>query len=106
MAAIAGTVVVGRQPLGQYELVVIRTSAIGTAAADEWVAAATIGCSYIRAIIGSVVIGATTSTVGGGSFMKNAQGTGVAEGTNPGDLGVESTDAAINVLEITLLVTV
>jgi hypothetical protein len=34
--------------------------------------------------------------------MKNARGTGVAEGTNAGDLGIEITDAGINIIEITL----
>jgi hydrogenase maturation factor len=103
MAAVAGTVVVERQPMGQYEMVVVRTSALGTAAANEWIAAKTLRAGRIVAILGCVGIGATALT-GHPNFTKNAQGTGVAEGTNMGDLGVEVVGAGDNVLEITLLV--
>jgi hypothetical protein len=76
-----------------------RTSALGTAAADEWIAT---GLSWIDCVVGSAVIGATTSTVDN-AFQLNAQGTGVTEGTNAGDLGVEVTDAGINVIEVTVI---
>jgi hypothetical protein len=105
MAAVAALLVSGPNYVsdnrkGQVE-VTVRTVALGTAAADEWIAAATLGLSFIDSIVGCAVIGATTSTVAL-AFTKNAQGTGVAEGTNVGDLGIESTDAGINVVEITL----
>jgi hypothetical protein len=82
--------------------ITVRTSALGTAAADEWIPAATLGLSNIDAIVGTAVIGATTSTTPP-AFMKNAQGTGVAEGTNAGDLGIEITDAGINIIEVTVI---
>ena len=83
-------------------LVTVRTSALGTGAADEYIAAASLGMSFIHAVVGFSVLGATTSTVSP-SFELNARGTGVAEGTNDGDLGIESTDATINDVLVTVL---
>lgn len=99
MAVLTVTEVTDRLPVGNLVQKTFRTSALGTAAADEWIAT---GLSWIKAVVGLVVIGATTSTVSL-SVTKNAQGTGVAEGTNAGDLGIESTDAGIDVVEVTVL---
>jgi hypothetical protein len=86
-------------PIGDKVLLTVRTSALGTAQATEWIAT---GLQWIDRVLGVTVIGDTVSTVEP-SVQLNAQGTGVAEGTNAGDLGVETTDAGINVLEITVL---
>lgn len=99
MAVLTVTEVTDRLPVGNLVQKTFRTSALGTAAADEWIAT---GLSWIKAVVGLVVIGATTSTVAL-AVTKNAQGTGTAEGTNPGDLGIESTDAGIDVVEVTVL---
>jgi len=99
MAAVAHTEVTKRLPVGDRVMQTFRTSALGTAAADEWIAT---GLSWIDAVVGLVVIGATTSTVQN-SVVKNARGTGVAAGTNAGDLGIEVTDAGINVVEVTVI---
>jgi hypothetical protein len=99
MAAVAGAFRGERVHLGNYVLKTFRTSALGTAAADEWIAT---GLSWIDAVIGVVVIGATTSATSL-SVQKNARGTGVAEGTNPGDLGIETATAGTNVVEVTVV---
>jgi hypothetical protein len=99
MAVLTVTEPVKRLCVGDKILKTFRTSALGTASAVEWIST---GLSWIDAVIGIAVIGTTTSTVAL-AVTKNAQGTGVAEGTNPGDLGIESTDAGINVVEVTVL---
>jgi hypothetical protein len=81
--------------------VTVRTQTLGAAAADEWIPAATLGLSHIDAIVGNAVIGATQAAATC-CFMKNAQGTGVAEGTNEGDLGIEATDG-IDIVEVTVI---
>jgi hypothetical protein len=105
MAAVAATVLNNTRMISDnrrgLKEVTVRTVALGTGSAAEWIAAATLGLSWITSIVGVVVIGDTTST-SPLAFMKNAQGTGVAEGTNAGDLGIESTDAGINVVEVTV----
>ena len=83
-------------------LVTVRTSALATASATEWIAAADLGMSFLHAVVGFAILGATTSTVAP-SFELNAQGTDVAEGTNDGDLDIESTDAGINEMQVTVL---
>ena len=99
MAVVAHTKTTKRLPVGDRVQQTFRTSALGTAAADEWIAT---GLSFIEAVVGFAVLGATTSTVAL-AFEKNAQGTGVAGGTNPGDLGIETTDAGINDVEVTVI---
>jgi hypothetical protein len=105
MAAVAATVVVRhsrlRGPNSDKHQVTVRTSALGAASDVEWIAAATLGLSYIHAVVGHAVIGVTTPA-GGILFQKNAQGTSVAEGTNSGDLGIEAEDN-IDVVEVTLI---
>jgi hypothetical protein len=102
MAAVSATEITTRQPVGDLFLVTVRTSALGDNAADEWIAAASLRLSWIVAVIGVVPIGAAPFA-NTPSFMKNAQGTGVAEGTNAGDLGIEVEAAADNILEVTVL---
>jgi hypothetical protein len=102
MAAFASvTKVGGRIPVGQYFQQTLRVvSATGIAQAAEWIAKASIGLSEIVAVIGHSTLGTTDV---GCNFVMNAQGTGVAEGTNKGDLGVESTAALTNNLLVTVL---
>lgn len=99
MAVVAHTKMTRMLPVGDLVLLTIRTSALGTGSATEWVAT---GLQWIDRVLGVVVIGDTVSSVEP-SVHLNARGTVVAEGTNPGDLGIETTDAGINVLEITVL---
>ena len=99
MAVLSVTEETYRLPVGNLAMKTFRTSALGTAAADEWIAT---GLSEIIAVVGYAVLGTTTSTVAL-AFEINAQGTGVAEGTNMGDLGIESTDAGINEVMVTVL---
>lgn len=99
MAVLTTSRVGERLNLGSYVMMTIRTSAIGTAQAAEWVVT---GLGWIDAVIGVVVIGATTSATAL-SVQLNARGTGVAEGTNPGDLGIETATAGTNVVEITVV---
>lgn len=96
MAALTATFVTKRLPVGDLAQVTF-TCTTGAAAANEWVVT---GLSTISAIIGAVVTGADPqlSTL---NFVKNAQGTGVAEGTNHGDLGIESPTA--ETIEVTVL---
>jgi hypothetical protein len=81
--------------------ITVRTVALGAAAADEWIPAATLGLSWIDAIVGYAPIGTTAFTVIP-TFLKNAQGTGETEGGDAGDLGVECADGD-DVMEITVI---
>lgn len=67
----------------------------GVASATEWIAT---GLSDVIAVVGFAPLGTTLASM---NFVKNAQGTGVAENTNRGDLGVESS-AAIE-FEVTVI---
>ena len=99
MAAVAHTRLTKMLPVGDRVMQTYLTSALGTASGTEWIAT---GLSHIDRVLGVVVKGTTVSTVEPSVHM-NARGTDVAEGTNEGDLGIETTDAGINVLEITVL---
>lgn len=99
MAVVAHTNVTDRLPVGQYVMQTYETSALGTGAADEWIAT---GLTSIIAVVGCAVLGTTTSTTSV-AFEINAQGTGVAEDTNHGDLGIEVTDAGINQVQVTVI---
>lgn len=108
MAVLAVSQSSKRLPLGDRVLQTFRTSAIGAAAADEWIDTE---LSFIDAVLGYVALGAAgevitvhTGTVGvGANFVKNANGTGVAEGANPGSLGIEVAEGSTNVIEVTVL---
>lgn len=99
MAVVSHTEVTKRLPVGDRVMQTFRTSALGTGAADEWIAT---GLSWIDAIVGVAAIGTDPFTTLP-SFVKNAQGTGVSAGTNAGDLGIEVAAAGDNVLEVTVL---
>lgn len=92
MAVLAHTEVTKRLPIGDRVLQVFRVTP-GAAAADEWIAT---GLSWIDAVLGVTVKGttpwadvSTSADPVGYNAVYNAQGTGVAEGTNAGDLGIE-----------------
>ena len=79
-----------RLPLGDKFLVIGRSGTTGAGAADEWIPAAALGLNQIEEAWVQT-IGATATLT---AVVPNAQGTGVAEGTNPGDVGVESSAGA------------
>lgn len=99
MAAVSTTQVTHRLPVGDRVMQTFRTSALADNSASEWIAT---GLSWIEAVVGVVPIG-TAPFANAPSFVKNAQGTGVSAGTNPGDLGIEVEAAADNVLEVTVI---
>jgi hypothetical protein len=99
MAVVAHTEVTKRLPVGDRVQQTYRTSALGTGAADEWIAT---GLSWIDAVVGAVVIG-TAGDALTINCVKNARGTGVAAGTNAGDLGVEVSLVGTNVIEVTVI---
>jgi hypothetical protein len=74
-------------------------AAAGDNAADEWIAT---GLTSIIAVVGVAPIGATPF-LAAPSFQMNAQGTGVAVDTDPGDLGVEVEAAGDNTLHVTVI---
>jgi len=82
MAVLSHAAVTERLQIGNYAVQTFRATA-GAAAADEWIAT---GFTTIVAVLGYAVLGATDK---GMNFQPNARGTGVTEGTNPGDLGCE-----------------
>jgi hypothetical protein len=91
----------GRIPVGSFFQQTLRVvSATGVASAAEWITKAQIGLDSIVAVVGHATLGITDV---GCNFVMNAQGTGVAEGTNKGDLGVETTAALTNNLLVTVL---
>ncbi len=67
----------------------------GPGRALEWFVT---GYSSIVTVVGHAAQGTTVDRF---NFIKNARGTGVAEGTNPGDLGVEGFVGSIPV-EVTV----
>jgi len=101
MAALATiSKVGGRVRRGQFFEQTVRVGgATGIAQATEWIAKADIGLNEILGIVGFSVLGTTDIGV---NFVMNAQGTGVAAGTNRGDLGVETTAALTDGLLVTV----
>lgn len=99
MAVVASTKQTSRIPVGDRVMQTFRTSALGDNAADEWIAT---GLSLIDAVVGFAALG-TAPFTHAPTFVKNAQGTGVTAGTNPGDLGIEVEAAADNVIEVTVI---
>ena len=90
MAVITATQIGKRQPVGdQFEYVYL-VPVSNTAAADEWID------TPFQTILSAFTQVNTTSDRGV-NIVLNARGTGVAAGTNGGDLGIEAT-AATNVL--------
>jgi hypothetical protein len=86
-------------PNGQYKIVTYSVSATNAAATDEWIAT---GGEEVLCVVGCSVIGTvplTTTPV----FVKNANGTGVTAGANPGNLGVEFTDATDITVDLTVM---
>ena len=99
MAALSHTKTTPMIQMGDRVMQSFRITAVGTAAADEWIAT---GFSKIDAVIGVVLHGAD----GGAetpNFVLNAQGTANTEGAEPGDLGIEILDAATNDVEVTVI---
>lgn len=96
MAALSPTFLTARIPAGNLLDVTFRVAITNTGSADEWVVT---GLSSIEAIVGFAVIG-TVGVAITPNFRKNANGTGVAEGTNPGNLALEC--AALATLEVTV----
>lgn len=94
MAVLTATKIGDRRHDGRYVKQTFRVTT-GVAAADEWIAT---GFKQIVTVEGPFVHGAATSGI---NFVKNARGTGVAENTNAGDLGVEA--AAAVVVEVTVV---
>jgi len=89
MAAITDFTRVGdKRPSGRYFEQTYEIVVANSASATEWIAT---GFGTIVAIVGHAVLGTTDR---GCSFVRNAQGTGVTAGDNPGDLGIEATGAA------------
>ena len=90
MAVIASTEIGRRLPHGTEQ---VRTysldAATGVAAADEFI---NTGMSNIVAVVGWYDDG-TAGTADAPAFVLNAEGTGVAAGTNPGALGIETATA-------------
>lgn len=99
MAALSATELtpVGGLPIGNKLLKTFRVAIANAAAADEWIAT---GLGNIEAVVGAVAIG-TAADTGNLNVRKNAQGTGVAEDTNRGDLALEA--AAATTYEVTVL---
>lgn len=89
MAAIAITETF-KLPVGNLWMVGGQTAALSGGAADEWLARNDLG---LDEILGGTIcpLGATKGSV---NVVFNAQGTGVAAGTNKGDFGIESDVAA------------
>ena len=100
MAALSHVQKTAQIPMGDRVMVTFRVpSTIGTASAVEWIAT---GLKLIDCVVGfgpSGTAGWTEVPV----FMINAQGSGVTEGTNPGDLGVEVTQATHEDLTVTVI---
>lgn len=96
MAALTATKVGDRLPQGRYVQQTFNVTVVNAAAADEWFAT---GFKSIVAVLGFCALG--TAAAPAANFVKNAQGTGVAAGTNQGDLGIEA--AAGAVFEVTVL---
>ena len=99
MAVLGITKVTARIPVGNRVMQTFRTSALGTGSATEWIAT---GFSSIDAIVGQAVLG-TSGDVITPNFVINAQGTGVAAGVNPGDLGLEVSEAGTNAVLVTVI---
>lgn len=98
MAALTRTELVKRFTLGDRVLQTFRaTSGGGANAADEWIDT---GLSFIDAVVGVSVIGTATGVTH--AVVKNANGTGVTAGTNPGNLGVEFSGATAT-FEVTVI---
>ena len=90
MAELAATQVGDRLPVGREELRTFTVdAATGVAAADEWIET---GLKTILAVVGWYDDG-TAGTLDAPAFVLNAQGTGVAAGTNQGALGIETATA-------------
>lgn len=82
-----------------FDQVSFRTAATGIAAADEFFVT---GYTNVEAILSVVPVG--TAAVGV-SAVPNADGTGVTEGDDAGNIGVETTAAATGGVIVTALVT-
>lgn len=98
MAALTRVDEVKTLPIGDRVLKVVRaTSGAGANAADEWIDT---GLSTIDAVVSIQVLGTATGVTS--TAVRNARGTGVATGVNPGDLGVEFS-AATTLFSATVL---
>ncbi len=105
MAALTPTYKTGKLPVGHKVVRTIRASITSDAAADEWIDT---GLTELDGIIGWAFIGQVAPTQAGAAalevpvFRLNAQGTGVAEGTNGGDLAVEIASGDVTI-EVTVI---
>lgn len=101
MSVVAHTKETLRIPVGDRTMVTIRCSGIvAEDAGDEWLQT---GLSWIDAVVGYVLIGATTSTESF-TFVKNAKGTDETAGTagHEGCLGFETT-VDVDVFDVTVI---
>jgi hypothetical protein len=99
MAVVTCTEEILRIPLGDLVMITLRCSgAVAENATDEFLRT---GLSKITAIVGNVIIGATTST-SSFTFKKNAQGTAAAAVAENGALGFE-TAVDVDVFEVTVI---
>jgi hypothetical protein len=92
MAAIALLQPAKKVPFGNGWLVTGVTQTVGANQTTEWITAASLG---LRRIISAQVTSGRAAVATRVSAALNAQGTGVAEGTNLGDLGIRATSAAV-----------
>lgn len=89
MAALTATALTSKTPYGEYFERCFSVTVANANAADEWIVT---GFKTVIAVTG-VVRNGTAVGANLPAIVKNARGTGVAAGTNAGDLGIEG-DAA------------
>ena len=82
MAALTATQIGNREVLGDRTRLQFTATIANAAAADEWIAT---GMTKLL----SAQVQTTGTTTSGINVVLNARGTGVAAGTNLGDLGIE-----------------
>lgn len=97
MAALTPSESTKRLQVGDRVFQTFRVTVVNLAATDEWVPT---NFSRVDAVVSGAVLGTALANV---NFVKNAQGTGVAEDVNPGDVAIESdvaTDVEVTVIGI------
>jgi len=92
MAALTATRVGRRKPYGDRFIQAVVVTIANANAADEWISSASSGFKQIETVLGIVPLG-TADIAEAPAVVLNAQGTGVAAGTNAGDLGLEGNAA-------------
>jgi hypothetical protein len=87
MGVLAATIR-AKVPMGRDWMVMLRVTT-GAAAGDEYISRAAMGLSKIHGAFGTAV-GPTLECP---TFVYNSRGTDITEGTNKGDLAIESTSS-------------